>query len=338
MKLFSICPGILSYASQAERDDSSISQKRDFIVTMSMRYKRLLWIGAISGMSLLLTAIAVYVWWFHPPHDRIRDITYGSRGQQNLLLDVFQPPEQNGAAIAVMVSGSWKSGRDKLPTFLIAPFLHRGYTVFAVYHQSQPRCLIGNIVEDIHRAIRFIRHQAPTYKVDPNRLGIIGASSGGHLALMLATGGQQGSADAVDEVDRESSAVQCAACFFPVTDLLNMGDSTENPGDGGPPKSFKTGFGPRAQSLEEWKQLGKELSPIYHLTENLPPVLIIHGDADTLVPLDQSTRFVECAKTAGGEAQLEVRSGKGHGWPTMVLDLLRMADWFDEHLLPANSN
>ena len=90
--------------------------------------------------------------------------------------------------------------------------------------------------------------------------------------------------------------------------------------------------GPRAQTLSEWKLLGRELSPIYHVTAKLPPILIIHGDADTLVPLDQSERFAERARAAGRPVRIEVRPGKKHGWPTMVFDILRFADWFDEHL------
>ncbi|TXT37805.1 MAG: Esterase/lipase-like protein [Planctomycetota bacterium] len=295
--------------------------------------KRLLRWGGLSLVTLLVAAGAVYWWWFKAPHEQISNVVYGQRGGADLLFDVFRPPQPNGAGVAVMISGSWKSGADSVRPFLFAPFLRRGYTVFAVRHHSQPECLIGDIVSDVQRAVRFIRHHRDRYGVDGNRLGVVGGSSGGHLSLMLATRGGPGLADADDAVDRESSAVQCVACFFPVTDLLNLGTSTENPGDGGPPKNFKKGFGPRAQTLEEWKVLGRELSPIYHITSAMPPIFIVHGDADTLVPLDQSARFAEQAKVQGKDVRLEVRPDKGHGWPTMVLDIPRFADWFDQHLL-----
>ena len=299
--------------------------------------KRLLWGGGISIATLLLTAGAVYWWWFKAPQERTANVVYGQRGKAELLMDVFRPPRQNGAGVVVLVSGSWKSGAGSVQPFLFAPFLRKGYTVFAVRHISQPECLIGDIVDDMHRAVRFIRHHRIKYGVAGDRIGVVGGSSGGHLSLMLATRGGPGPADAPDEVDRESSAVHCVACFYPVTDLLNLGKSTENPGDGGPPKSYKQGFGPRAQTLDEWKVLGRELSPIYHITSALPPILIVHGDADTLVPLDQSERFVEQANAAGHKVQLEVRAGKKHGWPTMVLDIPRFVDWFDEHLPPPSS-
>jgi acetyl esterase/lipase len=298
--------------------------------------KRVLWIAAVGLASLAVAGGLTYNWWFNPPYERSSGVEYGRRADMPLTLDIFRPPTPNGAAVAVLISGSWKSGANSIRPFLFAPFLHRGYTVFAVRHQSQPACLIGDIVADMHRAIRFIRHHSGKYRIDPRRIGVVGASSGGHLALMLATQGDPGPSDADDPVDRQSSAVQCVACFFPATDLLNLGKSTENPGDGGPPKSFKTGFGPRAETLAEWKILGRELSPIYHITADLPPTLIVHGDADTLVPLEQSQWFAERARAAGGNVQLEVRPQKAHGWPTMILDILRFADWFDEHLRPSS--
>ncbi len=234
----------------------------------------------------------------------------------------------------VLISGSWKSNTNTVHPFLFAPFLRRGYTVFAVRHGSQPKFTVSEIAADLERAVRFIRHHARDYGVDPNRLGVTGGSSGGHLSLLLAARGSPGPADAPDPVDRETSAVQSVACFFPVTDLLNLGKSTENPGDGGPPKNYRKAFGPRAATLPGWKVLGRELSPIYHITSNLPPVLIIHGDADTLVPLEQSEWFLHRARQAGCEIRLIVRPGKRHGWRTMPLDVLRFADWFDAHLRP----
>lgn len=299
--------------------------------------KRLLLWGGISLATLALGAGGVYWWWFLAPSEQTANVVYGRRGDADLVLDVFRPPRQNGAAVVVMVSGGWKSGPGSVRPFLFAPLLRRGYTVFAVQHISQPECLIGDIVEDMHRAVRFIRHNRATYGIEGNRIGVTGGSSGGHLSLMLATRGGPGPADASDHIDRESSAVQCVACFYPVTDLLNLGNSTENLGDGGPPRSFKKGFGPRAKHPDTWKVLGRELSPIDHITPALPPILIIHGDADTLVPLDQSERFTEQARAIGRTVRLEVRHGKQHGWPTMILDLPRFADWFDAQLPASDS-
>jgi acetyl esterase/lipase len=215
---------------------------------------------------------------------------------------------------------------------MVAPLLRRGYTIFAVSHLSQPQASVMEIVADVNRSVRFIRHHAREYGVDPNRFGVAGGSAGGHLSLMLATRGGPGAPDANDPVDRESSAVQAVAIFFPVTDLLNLGRSTENPGDGGPPKSFVKAFGPQSTDPAVWKVIGREMSPIYYVTPDLPPVLIVHGDVDTLVPLEQSEWFVARAREAGCTIELVVRPGKKHGWLTMVWDIRRFADWFDRHL------
>jgi acetyl esterase/lipase len=204
--------------------------------------------------------------------------------------------------------------------------------VFAVYHVSQPESTVMEIIDDMHRAVRFVRHHATDYGVDPRRLGVTGGSAGGHLGLMLATRGGPGSPEAADPVDRETSSVQAAAVFYPVTDLLNLGNSTENLNDGGPPKSFRQAFGPEATNTAAWKVIGHDASPIYYIATNMPPVLIYHGGADTLVPPDQSERFRGKALEAGRNVQLVIHPGGVHGWWSMVFDIRKFADWFDQHL------
>ena len=117
--------------------------------------------------------------------------------------------------------------------------LKRGYTVFAVVHGSQPKYTIPEILEDINRAVRFIRHHAKDYRVDPDRLGIAGASAGGHLSLMQGTSGDLGNKGAKDPIDRESSRVQAVACYFPPTDFLNYGKPGEITLGDGVLKDFK---------------------------------------------------------------------------------------------------
>jgi acetyl esterase/lipase len=281
---------------------------------------------------LALGAAAAVWWYFHPRFESTPSVRYSSRKGHDLVMDVLRPADPNGAGILVLLSGSWKSGRDAISPLVVAPLLRRGYTIFAVHHGSQPEFTVMEIIEDVRRAVRFVRHHAGDYGVDPQRLGVSGGSSGGHLSLMIATLGGPGRPDAPDPVDRESDAVQAVAIFFPVTDLLNLGTSTENAGDGGPPKSYVKAFGPDATNLTRWKVIGRETSPIYHVTTNLPPVLIIHGDADTLTPLEQSEWFVARATEAGRSVELVVRRGKGHGWPTMVWDVREIARWYDRHL------
>jgi acetyl esterase/lipase len=148
----------------------------------------------------------------------------------------------------------------------------------------------------------------------------------------MAVTGTKGDANAKDVIDRESSAVQAVACFFPPTDFLNYGEPGEDAVGVGTLKNFKTGFGPRSNTPEERQKLGREISPIYFIHSNQPPILIIHGDADKLVPIYQAEKFVERSKTDGATAKLIVRESKDHGWADMIKDEEIFADWFDEHL------
>jgi acetyl esterase/lipase len=289
----------------------------------------------LVGLAVGL-ALGGYLWaYYNPKIDRTNGVVYGQRNGTPLTLDIIRPSQPNGLGIAFMVSGGWKSQKaGEPPAWLMAPLLRRGYTIFAVCHVSQPESIIPDIIEDMHRAIRFIRFHAAEYEIDPKRIGVTGGSAGGHLSLMLATRGAPGLEAADDPIDRESSEVQAVAIFYPVTDLLNLGDSTENPGDGGPPKSFVKAFGDAGTDRELWNRVGKECSPIYYLEPSLPPTLIYHGDADTLVPLEQSQRFHAKAKEIGATVALEVQAGGAHGWPTMILDIEKFGDWFDQHLRP----
>ena len=297
------------------------------------RFLRGFLLVAAGGVILLVSGAGGLWWYFHPFVQRTNAVPYGRRGSRTLALDVFKPAQPNGGGVLMLVSGGWKSAPPgSVGGWIAAPLLRRGYTVFAVYHVSQPDATVMETIEDMHRAVRFVRHHAKDHGVDAQRLGVTGGSAGGHLSLMLATRGGPRLAEAADPVDRESSAVQAAAIFFPVTDLLNLGQSTENLHDGGPPKSFRRAFGPTATNLAVWRAIGRESSPIYHITTNLPPVLIYHGDADTLTPLEQSQWFQAKGREAGRAVQVVVHRGGKHGWPSMVFDVRKFADWFDAHL------
>ena len=265
-------------------------------------------------------------------YQRTEDVIYGRKYGTALTLDVFQPPKPNGLGIIALVSGGWYSAHEAINPDNFRPLLARGYTVFAVVHGSQPRYIVTEIEPDIHRAVRFIRHDAAKYGVDPNRLGLTGGSAGGHLSLTMATQGCAGDPKAKDPVERESSEVQCVACFFPPTDFLNYGQPGEDAVGVGVLKAFKPAFGPLADTTEGRQKLGHEISPIYFVHSNMPPILIIHGDADNLVPIYQSRTFVQRCEAVGSPVKLITRPGKAHGWAGMEKDMELFADWFDQHL------
>lgn len=267
-----------------------------------------------------------------PSFTRSEDVIYGRKFGTALTLDVFQPRQPNGYGVALMVSGGWYSSHEAINPKAFQPLLDRGYTVFTVVHGSNPKFNITEILPDIHRAIRFIRHHAAKYGVKPDKLGITGGSAGGHLSLMMAVTGAPGDPSAKDVIDRGSSAVQAVACFFPPTDFLNYGKPGEDAVGVGTLKNFKTGFGPRSDTPEERLKLGREISPIYFVSSNTPPILIAHGDKDELVPIYQAEQFMNRCREFGVPTRLIVRAGQKHGWAEMVKDEEIFADWFDEHL------
>ena len=279
-----------------------------------------------------------------PNWTRTEDVIYGRKFGVALTMDVFTPKKDaNGAGIIFCVSGGWFSSHEAINPVFVSEFLKRGYTVFAVVHGSQPKFTVPEILQDMHRAVRYIRHHAKDYKIDPDKLGITGASAGGHLSLMQGTAGVLGDPTAKDPVDRLSSRVQAVACFFPGSDFLNWGekDHVLDVSNARLPfraaldyREFDNGkrlFMPVTDSTKA-REIAKQISPIYHVTAETAPTMIIHGDKDDLVPIQQAELFVAKLKEVGVPVELIVKKGAGHGWPTLLLDLPTLADWFDKYL------
>lgn len=269
----------------------------------------------------------------HSSWKRTEDVIYARKFGTALTLDVFRPNEANGFGIIFVVSGGWFSSHDNISAAAYDSFLKRGYTVFAVVHGSQPKFQIPEIIQDMHRAVRFIRFNAERYGVDPDHLGVSGASAGGHLSLVLGTGlNATNSPNAKDPIDRVSSAVQAVACFFPPTDFLNYGKPEESALGENTLANFKAAFGDVPQDPESKQKFGRSLSPLYAIQSNLPPVLILHGDADKLVPIQQAELFLSRASEVGAKTKLVTKKGAAHGWKDWTADMSLFADWFDENL------
>lgn len=279
-----------------------------------------------------------------PAFTRQEDVVYGRKFGTALTLDVFTPKKDaNGAAIVFCVSGGWFSAHASINPASYKEYLDRGYTVFAVVHGSQPLFTIPEVLEDMHRAIRFIRAHAKDYKIDPERIGVAGGSAGGHLSLMMGTTGKDGDPKNKDAVDSASSKVQAVACFFPPTDFLNYGEEGKDALGRGTLVNFKApfdfrDFDKKTRSFvlitdeEKRREIGRQISPVYHVSAKSAPTLIIHGDADKLVPIQQAEIIIKKLKEAGVPAELVVKPGAAHGWPEMGKDVKTLADWFDKHL------
>lgn len=279
------------------------------------------------------------------------DIVYGRKHGMALTMDVFTPRgKPNGAAVIWLVSGGWYSAHEyvegAIPLSPVNQLLERGYTVFAVVHSSQPRFNIPEILGDIHRSVRYIRYNAARFGIDPQRIGITGASSGGHLSLMQATAGNGGDPMAADPVDRTSSRVQAVACFFPPTDFLNYGKPGDIAWGSGLLRDFKGPFAfrqpdprPGMRGLfipvtnpRKVREIAAAISPINWVTPHDPPTFIIHGDRDALVPLQQSRIMIAKLKAAKVPAQLVIKKGAAHGWDDLQSDMPKIVDWFDKYL------
>ncbi len=264
--------------------------------------------------------------------ERVRDVIYGRKGGVVLTLDVLKPARPSGIGVLWMVSGGWFSSHEAINPAQVKAFTDRGMTVFMVVHGSQPKYAIPEIIQDIDRAVRFVRHHAAEYGVNPNRLGIAGGSAGGHLSLMQGVQGKDGDPNARDLVDRASSRVQAIACFFPPTDFLNWGKPGVNALTVEQLKPFRPAFGIRSEEPAALEALARAESPIYRVTPAMPPTLIIHGDRDELVPIQQAELLIQRLKEVGVPQRLVVREGKAHGWPGIEADVAILADWLEEHL------
>jgi acetyl esterase/lipase len=257
------------------------------------------------------------------------DVVYGHKDGMALTFDVFKPTSPNGAATLHIVSGGWVS-RYTPPTALrpadqdlYKQLLDRGFTVFAVRHGGSPRYNIPEIVPDVRRAVSFIRMTASRYGINPDRMGVFGMSAGGHLSLMLATASSAGDSASEDEVLRVSNRVAAAVAFYPPVDLAPSANAvaTERPSKRFPAMNFDAA-------------LIADVSPIRHVSADDPPTLLLHGDADKLVPMVQSELIYKAFMQNKVTTDRIVIPGAGHGFKDADFKRATAAtvDWFTKHL------
>ena len=236
---------------------------------------------------------------------------------------------------------------------MLTEILTRGYTVFAVVHGSQPQYTIPEIIQDLNRAVRFIRHHAGTTRSTPAASASTAARPEATSSLMQGTAGETGNPKAKDPVD----AVRAGSRPWPASSRPPTSSITASRGKSPSAAAswlvFKAAFDFRefdtrtkafvpVKDEEQILKIGRTISPIYHVSKDDPPTLIFHGDADKLVPIQQSKLLLQKLKEKGVEAKLVVKPGIGHayglvmgygyGWPNLSEDLALIADWFDTHL------
>ena len=245
------------------------------------------------------------------------DVVYGYKDDGlALMLDVYRPARPNGAGVIAIVSGQWQSSVELAQVFAQTspPLNEKGFTVFVVRHGSRPRYPLSSVVADMRRSVRFIRQHAKEYGVDPNRIGVFGNSSGGHLALLLGTTGDSGNPSASDPVLRESSRVAAVVANYPATDLARL--AMQQP------------------VLNITAAEAAEFSPIRFVSARSAPSLIVHGDADTAVPIDHGETMYAALMKAGVPASFIPIRGAGHGFEGADAEraFAALIQWFERHL------
>jgi len=290
-------------------------------------------VAALVG-TVLAAASAAQAQQFRELVDAHRDVEYVKRTNPDWtgLMDIYLP---KGAAatddkprpVVVWVhGGAWQMGnKNRCPALVLVP---KGYAVVSINYRLSQVAPFPAQLHDCKAAIRFLRANAKKYNLDPKRIGVWGASAGGHLVSLLGTvaGDKALEADKTAPAHaRQDSRVQAVCNFFGPTDMLKLitEPSRDDPNN---PVARLLG-GPVKDKIE----LAKKASPTTHATKDDAPHLFMHGDRDNLVPLEQSELLNDALKKLGVETSLHVVKGAGHGFGGAGV-VRRVGAFFDEHL------
>ena len=268
------------------------------------------------------------------------NVVYGMVSGAALLLDVHRPAKPNGFGIVFIAGSGFQAdpayGARPIKETQIdlwgPPLVAAGYTVFSINHRGAPRFHYPAAIDDVQRAIRFVRANAKAYGIDGARLGGLGGSSGGNLIGLAAMRATPGSPTDADAVNRESAALQAIVLRAAVSDLRQLPTAAG--------AHFVVSY-MEAPPGEPAKATYEAASPVTQVGRNSPPTLLIHGDADDLVPYSQSVAMEAALRAAGVPTRLVTVPGGKHGadfgaggslpaaWPNYYRDTV---SWFDTHL------
>jgi len=283
------------------------------------------WVVLLAASALLVAPSARA----EAPYSQTKNVVYAEVDGVGLVMDIFTPSgASNGLGIVDVASGAFYSDRGKIEDHRRARmfdiFCGKGYTVFAVRPGSITKFTLAEMAKNLKQGIAWVKEHAGEYKIDPARLGLTGASAGGHLASLVAL------------TCDDKSSVKAAGVFFPPTDFLDYRgaklDANSSPEQFERVKHFVFLAGTGPASGSELVEKLKEVSPALCVTAKAPPFLIIHGDADPLVPLSQSEKLLSALKAVNVPAELIVKKGGAHPWPTIHEEVQVLADWFDKQL------
>lgn len=260
-----------------------------------------------------------------------RDLVYARYGPRELKADLYLPKTGTGPfpAVVYVHGGGWKNGSKSSFSRQAAHMATRGYAGLCIEYRLSGEATFPAAIHDVKAAVRYLRAQAKSLRIDASRIGAAGGSAGGHLVALLGVSPARREWEGEGGNPTESSAVQAVAAFNPAVDLVAFGQLRSNDANNSVAAFLGSTF---AAKPDLWK----DATPITHIGKHAPPFLFLHGDADTTVPIAQSHKMLQSLKAAGVRAEILVAPGAGHGFfnrpPWFEPTLRRMAEFFDATL------
>jgi acetyl esterase/lipase len=240
------------------------------------------------------------------------NVVYRTAGGHELKLDVYAPmkPASSSPVVIYFHGGGWVDGTKEVSLYRILPYLELGLPVVNADYRTAKFAPAPAAVEDCRCALRWVVRNAEKYHFDPKRIIVTGSSAGSHLALMT---GMLRAADGFDRscrggdfasIDRSDPSVAAIINWWGITDVADLLENGSNP------RNYAIEW---IGNRDDAAALAKRLSPISYVRAGLPPILTIHGDADTVVPPSHATRFHDALQKAGAQSQLVLLHGADHG-------------------------
>lgn len=240
------------------------------------------------------------------------DVQYGDAGGRPLFLDTLQshtPPEKPRPALVYVHGGGWRSGDKTVGLYSLIPFAKDGYFCASIDYRLTDEATFPAQIEDAKCAIRYLRANAQRYNIDQNRIGVWGASAGGHLVALLGTSGDVAELEGKSGWADTTSRVQAVCDWYGPTDLTLLKDV---PSGGHGTDAVEALLG---GTVAEKEDLARMASPVTYVSDDDPPFLIMHGEKDPLVGLRQSKVLHAALQEAGIACDFRVIEHAAHGGP-----------------------
>lgn len=237
-----------------------------------------------------------------------KKIVYGKGDDVDLELDLAMPAEGKGPfpAIICIHGGGWKAGNRKDLIGLTEHFAKNGFVAVTISYRFAPKYKFPAQIEDCKASVRWLRANADKYKINPDRIGAVGFSAGGHLSCLLGAADEKAGLEGKGGNPKQSTRIQAVVSFFGPTDFTDKTWSKEVE------NIFFVPF--LGGTYEEKKELYRQCSPLVYCTKDAPPFLFFHGDKDKLVGIEQSEKMAKKLTGLGVSAEMVAMPGDGHGW------------------------